>query len=338
MMIMKKSIALVCCALALAGIAAWIGTPAALAASAPIHVTDDVNLRAGTDASTARVGGLYRGTSPSFNCWAQGQNVNGVDIWFNVTYNGVTGYYASFFDDSSYATDAQITSKYRIRPCGESSAPVAPQVPATVAASVSVYFSPYGQGSHELNDQTVGTVYRPKWYGGGCAPAAASVARATVGQRPIDTLSGWSLGRVGVVRYLASASDDELRRVDYAILIDPGTYDELSCDRQLRAGVVLAHWLAVNPSAHLVVVSGSQVSQHERSRGIQESYFNAIRNQSAPPRLNLRPRVLTCNYTITHQEAFAAAQYWIQHQIGTASCPTLRTGGKSFGATAHWHP
>jgi cell wall-associated NlpC family hydrolase len=38
--------------------------------------------------------------------------------WFSVNYHGVTGYYASYYDNSSYSTDSQITSKYGIPHCG----------------------------------------------------------------------------------------------------------------------------------------------------------------------------------------------------------------------------
>jgi uncharacterized protein YraI len=115
---MRKLNRFYCIVLATAVIVVAASASSAMAINAPIHVTDDVNLRAGPNTGTARVGGLYRGTSPSFNCWAQGQNISGVDVWFNVTYNGATGFYASYYDDSHYATDSQITSKYGIPQCG----------------------------------------------------------------------------------------------------------------------------------------------------------------------------------------------------------------------------
>jgi uncharacterized protein YraI len=306
-----------------------VSASSAMAINAPIHVTDDVNLRAGTNTGTARVGGLYRGTSPSFNCWAQGQNISGVDVWFNVTYNGVTGFYASYYDDSHYATDADITSEYGIPQCGTQ------QPTPTAPAPVSIYFSPYNASSHLLTDRTASSLASTQWWSSGCAPYAARAARVAVGARPVTAVAGWSLGRVGVIRFLASTSDDELRRIGYVLLIDPGNYDELTCDRQISAGVILAHWLTVNTSAHLAVISSSQVSQQNSSRGIQESYFNDIRRQSQPPRVNLRPRVLVCNYAMSHQDAFVDGQYWIQHQIGTTSCPAL---GGWRNPTAAWHP
>lgn len=99
------------------GLAAVTASPA-LAISVPIKTTTYVNIRPGTSTSSGNpLAVMPPGTSPDFHCWAVGQNINGVNVWFNVTYNGVTGYYASYYDNSSYSTDSQITSKYGIPAC-----------------------------------------------------------------------------------------------------------------------------------------------------------------------------------------------------------------------------
>jgi len=91
----------------------------ASAVTANIQTTDSVNVRPGPGVSSGNpLAVMPAGTSPTFNCWAQGQNIGGVDVWFNVTYNGVTGYYSSFYDNSHYAHDADITAKYGIAQCG----------------------------------------------------------------------------------------------------------------------------------------------------------------------------------------------------------------------------
>jgi hypothetical protein len=204
-----------------------------------------------------------------------------------------------------------------------------------------IYYSPYDEGSHELADKTlVKTVYEHQ-FATGCTSAqpAYQAALNLAGHAPIGTLAGWSKGRVGVMSFLSLANSGQLGQLEYILLIDPGTYGELTCDRQLQAGQHLAKWLAHNSSAHLVVISTTQVSQKENSRGIQESYFNAIRQQATSAN-NLRGRVLTCNYTMTHQAAFATAQYWIAHRIGTSvkSCPWLSGSGSTYKPTAGWHP
>ena len=108
---------------------ALVAAAPAGAMSAPIHTTDWVNIRPGPSTSSGNpLGAIPPGVSPDFNCWAQGQNINGVDVWFNVNYNGRTGFYASYYDDSSYATDYQITPKYGIPQCGHGN-PTSPPPP-----------------------------------------------------------------------------------------------------------------------------------------------------------------------------------------------------------------
>jgi hypothetical protein len=89
---------------------------------APIAVTAPVNIRPGpSSASGAPLTTMPAGTSPGFLCWTTGEVVNDVNVWFEVYWSGVTGYYASGLDNSSYTTDSEITTKYGIPPCGGSS-------------------------------------------------------------------------------------------------------------------------------------------------------------------------------------------------------------------------
>jgi hypothetical protein len=111
---------LACSAAAAAGAAALAAVTAgpAAAISAPIQTTDYVNVRPGPSTTSGNpLAVMPPGTSPDFICWTQGQNVNGVDVWFKINYHSVTGYYASYYDNSSYSTDSQITSKYGIPNC-----------------------------------------------------------------------------------------------------------------------------------------------------------------------------------------------------------------------------
>jgi hypothetical protein len=107
-------------AVAVGALAAVTAGPAA-AMSAPIKTTDYVNVRPGPSTTSGNpLAVMPPGTSPDFICWTQNQNINGVDVWFKVNFGGVTGYYASYYDNSSYSTDSQITSKYGIPNCGTS--------------------------------------------------------------------------------------------------------------------------------------------------------------------------------------------------------------------------
>lgn len=109
----------------------------AIAISAPIHITgtggEGVFIRPEPNTSHPAIGWIPEGASPDYHCFAWGQNINGVPIWFNVTYNGVTGYYASYYDDSSYHSNEELTAKYGVPLCG--SAPPPPSPPPAPAPS-----------------------------------------------------------------------------------------------------------------------------------------------------------------------------------------------------------
>jgi uncharacterized protein YraI len=101
------------------------------AMSAPIHITSTVNIRPGPSTeSGGPIGAIPTGASPDYQCWVQSQNISGVDVWFRIDYAGVTGYYASYWDDSSYSTDWQIVPKYGIPNCASVPSPA----PAPVRA------------------------------------------------------------------------------------------------------------------------------------------------------------------------------------------------------------
>jgi hypothetical protein len=95
---------------------------ASLAITAPIHIHgtggDGVFIRPTPDTSQPARGWMPEGASPDYNCFTYGQMIGNVNVWFSVNYNGVTGFYASYYDDSSYHSEAELTSKYGIPKCG----------------------------------------------------------------------------------------------------------------------------------------------------------------------------------------------------------------------------
>jgi hypothetical protein len=113
---------------------ALFASASASAISAPIHIAgtggEGVFIRPDPNTSRPAIGWMPEGASPDYHCFVWGQNINGVPIWFNVTYNGVTGYYASYFDDSSYHSNEELTAKYGVPLCGSSPPPTpAPSSP-----------------------------------------------------------------------------------------------------------------------------------------------------------------------------------------------------------------
>jgi hypothetical protein len=347
---------------------AWLAlVPTAYAISAPIHIrgtgTDGVYIRPTPDTSRPALGWMAEGTSPDYHCFTYGQMIGNVNVWFNVTHNGITGYYASYYDDSSYRSEAELTSKYGIPKCGASApapaptpapAPAPGPTPAPAPAPgptpappilrpIGVYYSPYGRGDYELHDQTADTVYAGQY---GCKDPSRGYKAAKDGAagHPIETLAGWSSGRQGVVSFLGAATEPELHQLTYILLIDPGNYDDLKCERDIGAGRRFARWLVANPWARLVVISTERHTQQDNSKGIKETYFASIRKRSTA-QMNLRARVLTCDYPMrdrgAHVRALQTAQFWILHRIGGSkgSCPPLREGnGKTWRPSRGWHP
>jgi hypothetical protein len=336
-----------------------VAAPVASAISAPIHIhgtgTDGVLIRPSPDTSRPALGWMAEGTSPDYHCFTYGQTIGNVNVWFLVTSRGITGYYASYWDDSSYHSEAELTSKYGIPKCGSpgpgttppgttppGTTPPGTTPPGTrppVSKPVAIYFSPYNEpdfihGNWELHDQTANTVHKRDY---SCAGGGRAAARKAALGHPIKTLAGWSLGRLGVISFLREAKEADLHTVGYALLIDPGNYDELTCDRKLDAGRWLVRWLVTNPAAQLVVISTTADSQgpDRKSTGIKETYFKAIRQ-----RAGLRGRVLACNYDMTHKAAFRTGQYWIVHQINATRgvCPTLRESNGHPYHGAPWRP
>jgi hypothetical protein len=103
-----------------------------MAVTAPIHIRgtggDGVLIRPTPSASQPGVGWMPEGASPDYNCFTYGDVVGGVPVWFSVNYNGKTGYYASFYDDSHYQSESELSSQYGIPKCGAAS-PAPPPAP-----------------------------------------------------------------------------------------------------------------------------------------------------------------------------------------------------------------
>jgi hypothetical protein len=328
---------------------------AARAISAPIQISgtgsDGVLIRPTPSTSQPAVGWMPEGASPDFVCFTYGDRVEGLNVWFQINYNGVSGFYASHWDNSSYKTEAELTAKYAIPKCGTAPPPPKDSAPPAKTYS-SIYFSPFNTGDNDAwshaHDESVATIWENDWYEpaklptkASCGNAIASGNAATQARNAsaganITTLAGWSLGRLGPALYLKKATPAERQALSYIILIDPGDYDTLSCDRRLGAGKLFASWLKDNPSAHLVVISGDEDTQPDHSKGIQESYFNPIRDLHSK---DVRSRVLTCNYKIDHYHAFFASEYWIAHRIDTSKkCPTLNDSKGRYKPQASWDP
>lgn len=74
-------------------------------------------MRSGPDTGHPIIGVVPSGVSPTYNCYAVGEYVHGVRVWFNATYDGETGFISSYYDSSSYGSPESIPGKYGIPAC-----------------------------------------------------------------------------------------------------------------------------------------------------------------------------------------------------------------------------
>jgi hypothetical protein len=403
---------LIAALLALCASSAVVATQA-LGISAPIHIAntggEGVNIRAEPTAHSAKVGWIPEGASPDYNCFVWGERINDVPIWFNVNWGGVTGYYASYYDDSSYHSNEELTAKYGVPLCGSPPPPPAPPPPppppssgglvfTIVNAESGIYYrnsphwgdtssspgvgvyngdrvelvcgatgdavGPYGDtawskvnnltrpsigegwvNEHFIDDGAMSNhwpsgepmcpagpgsppssgpggsgphsvFYSPnstpnavssipeiadlnipsaEWALGGCSPAGAASIPAGV-----NTLAGWSVGRLGPVYFLAAASASQRAAVHRIVLFDPGSTADFTtrvpswlqwlwpapCDTKFDVDGLLAHWLSSDPANHLLVLTGHDSEMHDAGRmgrstyaGLWKYYFAGIWNQ-----------------------------------------------------------
>ncbi len=106
-------------------IASFASPSTAGAIAAPIKISGTggtgVNIRSTPDTSKPSLGKIPEGASPRFLCFTHGQWIGGVNVWFRVKYSGITGYYASYYDNSTYSSDANLIGKYGIPKCTSAS-------------------------------------------------------------------------------------------------------------------------------------------------------------------------------------------------------------------------
>ena len=112
-----------------------------------IHMTENAPMFSSPSASSSEVGTIPNGDSPDYVCWTTGPAVGNVNVYFYVLWQGVAGYYPSYYDSSVYATDSRISIDYGIPACGSvpttftppSNGSVVLPGPSTIAAPIEVF-------------------------------------------------------------------------------------------------------------------------------------------------------------------------------------------------------
>lgn len=270
-----------------------MGMMPAQAAPANIHISgtggDGVLMHSEPTVGSTRTGWLGERASPDYTCFTYGDTVGNVNVWFLVTNaGGATGYYPSYYDDSSYSSEAELTSRYGVPRCGNTSpSPPPPPPPPPPPAKVPVFFEPETRTGVSASPAGYEIPYSA-WKG--CGTTAASIAVKTrLGNRTTSTLAGWSIGRLGPV-YLLSQSDTYRASTRLVVLVDPGQRSEMNAQNtcEKNAGATLGYWLSTHADNRLVIIAGSATAK-DGGRGLRDFYLNGIRDKG------MSSRTAVCN-------------------------------------------
>ncbi|HSH61259.1 MAG TPA: hypothetical protein VK988_16780, partial [Acidimicrobiales bacterium] len=133
--------------------------------------------------------------------------------------------------------------------------------------------------------------------------------------RELTTLVGWSLGRLGPVYFLATASQ-RWGEINTIYLFDPGPLDEMECESGMKQspGTLLRDWLQSGADKRLVVYAG-EPTQRDGGEGLHRYYLSAIDGTDAAS------RVYNCRVDpkIRHNDSFVR-QFIPIARMG-ATCP-----------------
>lgn len=160
----------------------------ASAMSAPIQISgtdgEGVLIQSEPNGSSTRLGWMGEGASPEYICFTHGEMVGTVSVWFYVTHEGITGYYPSFYDNSSYKDDAELTEKYGVPACGESAPSPPESSPAPAPESSPPPASSPAQAPAALSPPPASSTPTPKalsCYGNYCSGKSAAKTGCATG-------------------------------------------------------------------------------------------------------------------------------------------------------------
>ena len=200
------------------------------------------------------------------DCFAYGTPVGprGNPVWLHGhDQQGNVGYFTDFYSSSHW--DRNNTLQQQGLPvCGEQEPQQQAQERPPDQQSqqnpqpASVFYSPLKPPTG-LRDVTVaGDINKSveEWSSGNCSPdkAVQGVPES------VDTLAGWSIGRLGPIYFLAQATEEQKKRIKNIILIDPGNTDSFEerkvlgvpvtkrCDSNFDINKLLSDWVMLDAS------------------------------------------------------------------------------------------
>jgi hypothetical protein len=278
------------------------------------------------------------GTTVTLRCAIEGMAVGEYDnrIWYKADDANGSGYLPDHFLDTPVKANQWLAGMPRCDESSNNSASVAPK---------SVFFSgtdtAKGSAVESVSDQDYAL---QDWASGGDCKGDH-----IPGMVPdsVNTLSGWSRGRIGIVYFLANASEEQKSKVHRIVLFDPAATEDIAgslgplhrnhgCDFNYDVNKLLADWLSSDSQNRLTVMTGlrsemkedvNSSSSRSTFAGLWKYYFAGIWNKS------FAGQATVCDYNmLSHVDVMRDFASIVKNP--TDSCPSAPTGHN----LQTWHP
>jgi hypothetical protein len=209
-----------------------------------------------------------------------------------------------------------------------------------------VFFSPNDTDHNGVPGVTVadeGYLER-EWATGGCS--------TTIGSRipsSVNTIAGWSLGRLGPLYFLA-ANPARWSEIHTVILFDPGNQSEMasSCDGSagLNVNALLVKWLKASPVNQLILLTGFVSEEHTiqlpGNVGLGESHYHGLWDYYLKglwlQAWSVRSRARVCDYNNLGHADVLRDLYSVVKQSGAGARPSTCPTSAAAHPPELWNP
>lgn len=195
--------------------------------------------------------------------------------WLHITWGDKTGFMTDYHSSSRWSSGNTLHDQ-GLPFCGEVQMQTSlRQDDPITEIPRSVFYSPLAPATGLRDVKSVADINKKvsEWSAGDCSSAKAVKGIPDT----VDTLAGWSKGRLGPVYFLSEANEQQRKQIDNIILLDPGAKSDMArnrvaeirgritCDWRYNPSRVLADWLKADDSNRLTIVMGSDTEMKEDS-------------------------------------------------------------------------
>lgn len=277
------------------------------------------------------------GTEVTLRCAIEGMPAGdyGNRIWYMADNANGSGYLPDTFLDTPVKANEWLEGMPR---CGQDEPVSTPEEPKSVFFSGTD--SARGIAAENVSDRDYAL---QDWASGGSCKGD-HIPDKIPGS--VNTLAGWSRGRIGVVYFLANATEEQKSKIHRIVLFDPGATSDIagsrlfnyghSCDFEYDVNKLLADWLNSDSQNCLTVIAGedtemkedsSNPSSHSTFEGMWKYYFAGIWNKP------FADRATVCDYNmLSHNDT-------LRNFAGIVKSPTDNCSDAPEGHRLQaWHP